>query len=278
MKTRTQNLLVICAWFAGFVLDAHLSALRAQGSLTPPGAPAPTMKSLSQIEPRTGITNLPFTITQGGSYYLTQSFSQAFATNAITITTNDVTLDFCGFTVTQTAANTFSGIRVAAATANSAVQNVVVKNGSVEGFANGVNLLGASLCVVEGFAANNGSLGIVVQANGTALSTGNLLRRSRAGDNSGSGFFFSAAAANNANAVEDCDAIGNGGAGFNLASINNLIIHCRASNNNTNYIIAADNDMGTIAEPIQNSSAVVGSKGGAFGIGVTDPFSNLSYP
>ena len=47
-------------------------------SLTPPGAPAPTMKSLAQIEPRTAVNaaNTPgdagnlFIISNSGSYYL----------------------------------------------------------------------------------------------------------------------------------------------------------------------------------------------------------------
>ena len=34
----------------------------AQGPLTPPGAPAPTMKTLAQVEPRIAITNAPYTI------------------------------------------------------------------------------------------------------------------------------------------------------------------------------------------------------------------------
>jgi hypothetical protein len=41
----------------------------AQGSLTPPpGAPAPTMKTLDQIEARTPISSAPFTISAPGSY------------------------------------------------------------------------------------------------------------------------------------------------------------------------------------------------------------------
>jgi hypothetical protein len=246
-----------------------------QGALTPPGAPGPTMKTLNQIEPRTGITNLPVMIIQGGSYYLTQSYAQSFAISPIIIATNNVTLDFCGFTVAQTAVNNVAGITVEATGAGALVQNVLIKNGSVVGFSTGVSYVGAELCVTEDFAANDGGKGFVYQANGAALSTGNIVRHSRAGGNTGPGFLV--VLANNANSVEDCDSITNQ-AGFNLSSINNLIIHCRASNNATNYLIAPDNDIGTIAEPIQNPALITGSKSGSEGIGVTDPFSNLSFP
>ncbi len=39
-----------------------------QGSLTPPGAPAPMMKTLTQVEPRTMITNAPYSLPPPGSY------------------------------------------------------------------------------------------------------------------------------------------------------------------------------------------------------------------
>ncbi len=74
----------------------------AQGSLTPPGAPAPTMKTLAQIEPRTPISSLPFTISSSGSYYLTQNLSVSSG-NAITVDANQVTLDLNGFTISSTA-------------------------------------------------------------------------------------------------------------------------------------------------------------------------------
>src|SRR5437870_4623321 len=82
-------------------LNLKTSAL-AQGSLTPPGAPAPSMKTLAQIEPRTAISSAPYVISLPGSYYLTTNVSVA-ASNAITISANQVTLDLNGFTISSTA-------------------------------------------------------------------------------------------------------------------------------------------------------------------------------
>src|SRR6267142_7145346 len=93
MKTKIQL-------FAVFVIAA-LATLFAQGALTPPGAPAPTMKTLAQIEPRTPIS-APLVITQPGSYYLTTNLSVTSG-DAIIINTNQVTLDLNGFTISSTA-------------------------------------------------------------------------------------------------------------------------------------------------------------------------------
>lgn len=54
-----------------FTLHPWLSVGYAQGELTPTSAPAPTMKTLAQIEPRIAVQSLgaapPYTITQPGS-------------------------------------------------------------------------------------------------------------------------------------------------------------------------------------------------------------------
>jgi hypothetical protein len=104
-----------------------LSAL-GQGSLTPPGAPGPTMKTLAQIEPRTPISAAPFTISAPGSYYLTTNLTVATG-NAITIATNGVTLDLGGFTIASTAASaTGYGILI-----NRGLRNLTIVNGFIQG-------------------------------------------------------------------------------------------------------------------------------------------------
>ena len=93
VETRIVRLLLMAA-IPLQIRDAH-----AQGSLTPPGAPAPGMKTLSQLEPRTPISLIPYFITSSGSYYLTTNLTGASNTNGITISANHVSLDFCGFTL-----------------------------------------------------------------------------------------------------------------------------------------------------------------------------------
>jgi len=259
-------------------LSPQLSTAFAQGSLTPPGAPAPTMKSLDQVEPRTAITTLPASINQSGSYYLTRSFEQAFTSDAVTITTNNVTLDLEGFTIHQTGgASVITGIRIENAV-NVTVKNVTVRNGTVTGFnAAGITCLGLRNCVFENLVVTECSLsGINIQAFGTATAVGNVVRHCRTCDNSQSGVIFLSGAGNVANVIEDCESLNNT-TGFSLSAAGNLIIRCRASGNaGNNYTIAIGNREGTITLPATNSVAINGSSGGA-GSGNTDPFGNLSY-
>src|ERR1700733_13714764 len=74
----------------------------AQGSLTPPGTPAPTMKSLDQVQPRTLISSLPFTISAPGSYYLTANLTVTGTGNGIVVTADNVTIDLNGFAMILT--------------------------------------------------------------------------------------------------------------------------------------------------------------------------------
>jgi hypothetical protein len=100
MKTRSCLARIARVLAFLLALNFRLSTALAQGSLTPPGAPAPTMKSLTQIEPRTPISAAPFNITSPGSYYLTTNIV-AGTGYAISIATNYVTLDLNGFTISS---------------------------------------------------------------------------------------------------------------------------------------------------------------------------------
>jgi len=125
MKTSTKMTLGAVLWTA---MILHPSTLIAQGSLTPPGAPAPTMKTLQQVEPRVPISSAPFTITQPGSYYLTTNLTLSGG-DAITIATSGVTLDLNGFTISSTA-NPASGTAILL---SNAIKNITILNGHIQG-------------------------------------------------------------------------------------------------------------------------------------------------
>ena len=108
---------------------AVAAAVLAQGPLAPPGAPVPAMKTLDQIEPRTPISNLPVTVSQSGSYYLTGNLQfTAPSGHAITIAADEVTLDLMGFKLSSSNIVTGDAIHI-----NGGHRNITVKNGAIAG-------------------------------------------------------------------------------------------------------------------------------------------------
>lgn len=173
-------------------LNAQLTTSFAQGSLTPPGAPAATMKTLAQIEPRTPIAAAPFTISEPGSYYLTTNLIAANG-NIITITTNNITLDLNGFALMGGSTASY-GVMVP-----NFQTNIVIRNGHVTGF---------------------GFYGIYA-----ANVYGGRFERLLVRDNTYVGLM-----AGRAGIVSDCQALFNGGDGI-LAASYMAVVNCSAYNN-----------------------------------------------
>lgn len=161
-----------------FIVLASTVAAFAQGSLTPPpGAPAPLMKSLDQIEARTPLVagqtgvsinaNGTITISQPGSYYLTSNLTlSAYNVNGIVIgTTSSVTLDLNGFTISNTAAtsDTNAGVYIS----GSISQTVVIRNGHIHGpgFERGILLSSATggTLLAEDIHTSGMAIGMILQ-------------------------------------------------------------------------------------------------------------------
>lgn len=149
------------------VLASAVTAF-AQGPLTPPpGAPAPLMKSLDQIEARTPLVagqegvsinaNGTIIISESGSYYLTENLTlTAASASGIVVQASHVTLDLNGFSLTHT---TGAGGDAVVITAS----NVTVLNGSIRG---GTTVAGSTFTPAgwdEGITTNSAHSNLVVR-------------------------------------------------------------------------------------------------------------------
>ena len=187
------------------------------GDLTPPsGAIEPTMKTLTEVEPRTAIraADMPKLISSPGSYYFVENI--ATTGNGIAINSDDVTLDLMGFTLSG---GTLSGITVA-----TTHKNITIKNGIVRGWAqSGILAYNAVDSHFENLIiANNGS--VVNNDRGLGTGDGCVVSNCTSVENGSDGFWLG-----NANIVTNCVARGNGRFGINLSS--GTVRNCTARNN-----------------------------------------------
>jgi parallel beta-helix repeat protein len=207
-------------------LNSQLSTAFAQGSLTPPGAPAPTMKSLDQIA-STGIainaTNTPgdasnhFIINQPGSYFLTGNLDVTKATG-IRVNAAGVTVDLNGSQISRSSGGGGDGIFITTIS-----HRCTVKNGSVTDFAQGINCqtTAARGCVFRDLvAANCTNIGI-------RAGEGAVVDSCRAHDCSGVAGILTA----NAGTLLNCTAVGNGASNAIQTGAGCTLSNCTASTN-----------------------------------------------
>ena len=216
MKSKT-TIITLLAALTGLAVDSAC----AQGALGPSGAPAPTMKTLQQIEPRTPISSLPYIITNEGSYYLTGNLTGIPGTNGIIVLTNNVTIDLNGFTLSGVIG---SGDGINAGndgtlnwfgTTNFAVVNGIVQNWG----ANGIRVSRAYNSRFEQLhAKGNAHTGLYVGRN-------SVVSRCVSQNNGGSGLYSDGPGV----LFESCSAYSNAWDGFYVSG--SRAVNCISSDN-----------------------------------------------
>lgn len=237
---------------SGLVLTATVLAtvmVANAGSLTPPAGPiAPTMKNLSDVEPRTAIRNdyvsiVPIVISSPGSYYLAEDIYAIHSQHGIEITASNVTLDLMGFTLYgNVEVGSLDGIQATGSQKNITIQNGVVR----DFFGKGIDLFNTeSFLIKDLLASNNNDEGIHVGFGGvidrcTATANGGngiltgaivTVSRSSALNNGSNGIDV-----NQGSVVSDCSASSNDGKGIDATL--GTIVNCGSFQNDQDGITA----------------------------------------
>jgi Right handed beta helix region len=197
-------------------------------------------ETLTQIEPRTPISSLPYTITNPGSYYVTTNLTSPGSGNGITISSGNVTVDLNGFTLQGVPAS-LDGIYV-----YGTITNIVVRNGTVTGWgSHGIDAWSG------GYPRNMVFEKLTISANaanGLYTEAGTIIRDSIAIGNVGIGFYTQGGE------IIGCLARENSGAAFNV--VNTSLLHCTAQFN-SGYGYYLTSSRAVDCDCVNNSSAAM---------------------
>jgi hypothetical protein len=243
-------------FFSLFYLSLSPSA-SAQGSLTPPGPPAPTMKALDHIA-STGIpinaenvtatdADYEFVISKPGNYFLTGNLL-VNKSNGIQVTTQDVTIDLNGFAVRRGSTSTGSAIEI-----GSTANHCTIKNGSINGItavAPGNRFTYGVRCISLYIARGGSFLNLAVAGCSTGLSGGDgwLIDACRAEFN-GLGIEF-----NEGGIISNCSVVQNSQTGI-FSEGGGLISHCSVSKNGNAGVQVRGSSSIVNCEVVSNAAA-----------------------
>jgi len=277
MKTATHG-------FASIVISISLTLLSTvyAGSLQPPSAPAATMKTLDQVEPRIpinadstpGDSSNGYIISESGSYYLAGNLTTDDK-NGIKVTADDVTIDLNGFTLKGS--DTKTGIYVYDLRKNTIIRNGIIRdfslgisqnlttssNCSVIGVTvtsnaeRGINLIGASSIIKDCVISENGTDAEAIYIRGILTGDNSIVTGNTVHDNGGNAIF--GLGMSGITVGKNCIVSNNTAAGGGGGAVHSTLTNCIVTANH-----AAD-DGGGADECTLTSCAVSNNVAGDYG-------------